>query len=67
MRWRDREESENVEDRRDEPSGRGFPFRFPRGGGTATMRAKAAEGFRAAFLFRAEGAAWASWACWCFW
>jgi predicted metalloprotease len=34
MRWRDREESENVEDRRDEPaSGRRFPFPFPGGGG----------------------------------
>lgn len=34
MRWRDREESQNVEDRRDEePSGRGFPFRFPGSGG----------------------------------
>ena len=33
MRWRDREGSENVEDRRDEPSGRRrFPFPFPRGG-----------------------------------
>ena len=34
MRWRDREGSENVEDRRDEPSGRRrFPFPFPRGQG----------------------------------
>jgi len=34
MRWRDREGSENVEDRRDEPSTRRrFPFRFPGGGG----------------------------------
>ena len=34
MRWRDREGSENVEDRRDEPEDRGrFPFPFPRGGG----------------------------------
>ena len=33
MRWRDREGSENVEDRRNEPSGRRrFPFPFPRGG-----------------------------------
>lgn len=32
MRWRDREESDNVEDRRDEPSGRRFPFPWPRGG-----------------------------------
>ena len=33
MRWRDREGSENVEDRRDESSGRRrFPFPFPRGG-----------------------------------
>jgi predicted metalloprotease len=34
MRWRDREESENVEDRRDEPSrGGGFPGGFPMPGG----------------------------------
>lgn len=34
MRWRDREGSENVEDRRDEPSSRRrFPFPFPGGGG----------------------------------
>lgn len=33
MRWRNREESENVEDRRDESGGGRFPFRFPRGGG----------------------------------
>ncbi len=33
MRWRDREGSDNVEDRRDESSGRRrFPFPFPRGG-----------------------------------
>ena len=33
MRWRDREGSENVEDRRDESGGRGgFRFPFPRGG-----------------------------------
>jgi predicted metalloprotease len=34
MRWRDRERSENVEDRRGESGGRRrFPFPFPRGGG----------------------------------
>jgi uncharacterized protein len=36
MRWRDREGSENVEDRRDEPdqgSGGRFPFPIPGGGG----------------------------------
>ena len=34
MRWRDREGSDNVEDRRDEPSERRrFPFSFPRRGG----------------------------------
>lgn len=33
MRWRDREGSENVEDRRDESGGRRrFPWPFPRGG-----------------------------------
>ena len=39
MRWRDQRESENVEDRRDEGGGFGFPFpgggvRFPSGGGS---------------------------------
>jgi predicted metalloprotease len=39
MRWRDQRESENVEDRRDEEGGFGFPFpgggvRFPSGGGS---------------------------------
>jgi predicted metalloprotease len=39
MRWRDQRESENVEDRRNEGGGFGFPFpgggvRFPSGGGS---------------------------------
>jgi predicted metalloprotease len=33
MRWRDREGSENVEDRRAESGRRRMPFPFPRGGG----------------------------------
>jgi predicted metalloprotease len=33
MRWRDRKGSENIEDRRDQPRRRGFPFPFPRGRG----------------------------------
>ena len=33
MRWRDREGSENVEDRREESGRRRFPFPFPRGDG----------------------------------
>lgn len=34
MRWRDRQGSDNVEDRRGESGGGGrFPFNFPRGGG----------------------------------
>jgi uncharacterized protein len=33
MRWRDRKGSENVEDRRDETGGGGFPFPIPGGGG----------------------------------
>jgi predicted metalloprotease len=33
MRWRNREKSENVEDRRGQSGRRGFPFPFPRGGG----------------------------------
>jgi predicted metalloprotease len=33
MRWRDRKGSENIEDRRDQPGRRGFPFPFPRGRG----------------------------------
>jgi predicted metalloprotease len=33
MRWRGREESENVEDRRDDPGFRRLPFPFPGGGG----------------------------------
>jgi predicted metalloprotease len=33
MRWRDREGSENVEDRRDESGAQGFRFPFPGGGG----------------------------------
>ena len=37
MRWRGERESENVEDRRDEGGGYGFPspggFQFPSGGG----------------------------------
>jgi len=39
MRWRGQRQSENIEDRRDERGGSGFPFsgggvRFPRGGGS---------------------------------
>ncbi len=50
MRWRGERESENVEDRRDEGGGFGFPFpgggvRFPSGGSRPAAAASAFSAF----------------------